>query len=238
MFLHAATGCDTTSAFFGKGKKAVISSVEKKSINSHLKIAIEAFKRAGQSHDTIFENGIKFLLFLYGAPAKTTSIDEYRYVAFAKAVANNTKSLKPVKLESLPPTSDAARQHFYRVYLQVQKWMSYEINPEKWGWEKSTTLNPILMKQQPAPDEILNMIFCTCKSGCIKDTCTCRKSGLQCSNICKSCSTDTCKNFPITIGESEIEFEDYDESDENNKDDDKDSDEEDNYDDINDKNDD
>lgn len=131
LFLHAVTGCDTTSSFFGKGKKIAISLMENKSKNINLKNAIEAFKIVGQSHESIFENGITFLLSLYGAPEKTTCIDEYRYVSFAKAVANNTKTLKPVKLESLPPTSDAARQHFYRVYLQVQNWMSNEMSPEE-----------------------------------------------------------------------------------------------------------
>lgn len=187
--------------------------MEKKSETEHLRTAIEAFKIAGQTEDTIFESGITFLLSLYGASEKITCINKFRYLTFAKAVATNTKTLKAVKLENLPPTADAARQHFYRVYLQVQKWMSCEMNPEDWGWERDTLndiLKPIEMKENAAPEKILKMIFCSCTSGCIKGSCTCRKSGLKCAIICKTCSTENCKNLAVIVPESEDEDEDSD----------------------------
>lgn len=54
-------------------------------------------------------------------------------MCFAKAVSNK----KAVKLANLPPTVDAARQHFYTVYLQVQQWLSSDLLYHRkifWTW--------------------------------------------------------------------------------------------------------
>ncbi|KAG5867788.1 hypothetical protein JTB14_002760 [Gonioctena quinquepunctata] len=99
---------------------------------------------------------------------------------------------------------------FYRVYLQAQNWLSCKMDPEEWDWEMSPTLNSILMKT------IFKIIFCNCKSGCMKEICTCRKNALLCSNICQSCCVDTCKNVPRVIDEHEIEDDDDDDVAENN----------------------
>lgn len=130
LFLHALTGCDTTSCFYGKGKKSVFNSIEKKSINSDLKEAIEEFKLENQPQTSIYKNGLLILLYMYNAPKKITYVDKYKHTSFTKAISKKKKSLKPVKLESLPPTSDAAKQHFYRVYLQVQQWLGNDLIPK------------------------------------------------------------------------------------------------------------
>nr|CAI5854630.1 unnamed protein product [Callosobruchus analis] len=53
--------------------------------------------------------------------------------------------------------------------------------------ESVTTILP------PAPDELLNTIFCNCKSGC-GSRCGCRKAGLQCSLACGQCNGQVCLN--------------------------------------------
>lgn len=75
------------------------------------------------------------------------------------------------------------------------------------------------MKQKPAPDSILKMIFCNCKSGCMRETCTCKKSGLLCFSICKTCAPATCKNFPQILNESEEDDEDDENDGKDNEDD-------------------
>lgn len=70
LFLHALTGCDTTSCFYGKGKKSVFNSIEKKSINSDLKEAIDEFKLENQPQTSIYKNGLLILLYMYNAPQK------------------------------------------------------------------------------------------------------------------------------------------------------------------------
>ncbi|KAL4105063.1 hypothetical protein QTP88_020338 [Uroleucon formosanum] len=97
LFLHAVTGCDTTSTFFNKGKVKVLKLLENR---PDLQSAAAVFKNQNCSVQDIFEHGIKFILAMYGAQKQVVSIDNYRYITFAKLTRNN----KPVKLSSLPPT--------------------------------------------------------------------------------------------------------------------------------------
>ena len=82
--------------------------------------------------------GEKLFYYIYSGNRKadTISLDEHRFNMFKSSIAKNTQ-----KLESLPPTSTAAKFHSYRVYLQIQNWKIDENkyvlkNPEDWGWEK------------------------------------------------------------------------------------------------------
>nr|CAI5846711.1 unnamed protein product [Callosobruchus analis] len=87
--------------------------------------------------------------------------------------------LQILLLTSLPPSS--AHQHFNRVYYQVQTWLGHDLEPQKWDWTmRNGFLEPVTTILPPAPDELLNTIFCNCKSGC-GSRCGCRKAGLQCS---------------------------------------------------------
>lgn len=119
---------------------------------------------------------------------------EYRYSSFVAATSNK-KRKSAVKLESLIPTFDGFVQHVKRVYLQTQLWIfgdrtfgsdsddedgaTEEINnifneenqenflsPSKWGWNyEGQQLVPVKMTIKPAPQDILAMIFCSCKTG-------------------------------------------------------------------------
>lgn len=128
LFLHAMTGCDTTSALFGKEKMKVLKMFEKR---CDLNNSAEIFQQENCSRDVIVNAGIHFLLAMYGASTSEHSIDNYRYCSFAKL----TKQSTAVKFSLLPPTSSAAQQHIYRVYYQIQTWLGREIDPEQWGWE-------------------------------------------------------------------------------------------------------
>ncbi|KAF0737721.1 Uncharacterized protein FWK35_00023697 [Aphis craccivora] len=93
---------------------------------------------------------------MYGAPKHEDSIDNYRFLTFAKLTRNN----KPVKLSSLPPTTNAAQQHLLRVYYQLQVWLGNTLNPEQWGWAMNDNiLEPVTALLTPALGELLNMIF-------------------------------------------------------------------------------
>lgn len=82
-----------------------------------LQLATQIFNSQDVLRGELIENGMKFMLGIYGAPVKETSLNEYRYLSFIKSVSKN----KPVKLNLLPPTSDAAEMHLFLVYYQVQK---------------------------------------------------------------------------------------------------------------------
>lgn len=159
----------------------------------------EIFSKMDSSPDKMLSSGIKFILAIYGAPKTINSIDSYRYCSFVK----NTKKNKSVQLACLPPTSASSRQYLYRVYYQVQIWLSNYMDPEKWGWTlKDNCLEPIQTLLPPAPEKLLNTIFCNCKKGC-NNNCGCRKVGLFCSQVCSNCQGQSCSNVESNIEEDE-----------------------------------
>lgn len=121
----------------------------------------------------------RFLVSVYGAPAKITS---YRYLSFAKQSRNK----KRVQLACLPPTSASAQQHFYRVYYEVQVWLGISLDPQEWGSKLiDSVLEPIHTLLPPAPEKLLNTIFCNCKKGC-SSKCSWKKVCLFRSTTCIS----------------------------------------------------
>ncbi|GBM41257.1 hypothetical protein AVEN_180549-1 [Araneus ventricosus] len=70
LFLHAITGCYTTSAFFKRGKTKVFKLFEKR---HDLIDCAEVFRNIGSSPDIILTNETRFLLAIYGAPKKLIS---------------------------------------------------------------------------------------------------------------------------------------------------------------------
>lgn len=58
------------------------------------------------------------------------------------------------------------------------------------------------MKELPAPEELLKMIFCHCKKGC-GASCGCRKVGLYCNATCSGCSGEDCSNSTPIVEDDE-----------------------------------
>lgn len=126
LFLHAVTGCDTTSTFFNKGKVKVLNLLEN---SPDLQSAAAVFKNQNDSVQDIFKHGIKFILAMYGAQKQVVSIDNYRYITFARLTRNN----KPVKLSSLPPTNSATQQQSASNLLPGANLVGQQIKPGKLG---------------------------------------------------------------------------------------------------------
>ena len=104
------------------------------------------------------------------------SIDEARYQLFCG---------KGCSSEQLPPTENELELHLMRAFYQAAIWKhclqarppdNINPNPNGHGWkvEGDQILN-IWMTQPPAPDAILSLICCGCKSGCSSDKrmCSC-----------------------------------------------------------------
>ena len=117
-FVHAISGCDTTSAPFRQGKKKTIKISEKK-INLHP--FVDLVYNINSHPEAIADAGEKFLLQLYGAPKIIVSRDDLRFKRFQKASKKSMQS--EVNMASLPPTSSASRQHSFGVYYQIQQWL-------------------------------------------------------------------------------------------------------------------
>ena len=105
----------------------------------------------------------------------------------------------------MPPTSNSAKYHSLRVFLQVQSWLGNELESTDWGYKiVGDTLVPVTMDGQPAPPNLMAMIRCGCKGYCDSNKCTCRSNGLYCTNICSECENGLCINIDVEyIFESE-----------------------------------
>uniref|UniRef100_A0ABD2W6K5 Tesmin/TSO1-like CXC domain-containing protein n=2 Tax=Trichogramma kaykai TaxID=54128 RepID=A0ABD2W6K5_9HYME len=55
-------------------------------------------------------------------------------------------------------------------------------------------LLPIMNESPVAPTNLITQVHCNCKSDCSTSRCTCVKSGLRCSLICKNCNGQSCNN--------------------------------------------
>jgi len=124
------------------------------------------------------------------------------------AVANKT-----IKIESLPPSEGAARQHSYRVYQQVMDWKFLKeghFEPADWGWNlQNGRYRPVFTDEPIAPDSLLKFIRCKCKltakQPCMTN-CSCKKNGLHCVAACGNCRGDSCLNrAPISFENFEEE---------------------------------
>lgn len=82
--------------------------------------------------------GIRAIAILHDGKTDET-LDALRFKQFSKK-----ESLKKaaVLVNSLSPTTDAAKYHALRVYYQVQQWMgNRSLDPEKFGWKSKTMIN-------------------------------------------------------------------------------------------------
>lgn len=189
LFAHAFTGCDTTSAIYGKGKKRLLDIINK---NAQLMQYVEVFYNPDASLEDIKVAGEQIMLALYGQLDSNLTLSQCRVSRFLSTIG---KSKTAINLATLPPTSTAAYLHSLRTYYQVQFWLgNYNLNPEDWGWIKSETMYlPTKTTEKLAPDELLKLLHCTCTKECT-NRCGCKRAGLLCSPLCKNCKGETCSN--------------------------------------------
>ena len=128
---HALTGCDTVSAFCGRGKKT---GYDTWSVVPNL---TDAILRIIDNPDTISDFSMniieRFVILLYDLTSSKTSVNACRKELFAS---------KGRTMENLPPTKDALTQHIKRaVHQAVHIWNQaisrtpIEYNYSDWGWE-------------------------------------------------------------------------------------------------------
>lgn len=141
--------------------------------------------------------GERALLIMYGS--YVDDLETARLQKFQTKVATAAGYVPP---EKLPPTSDAARFHSHRVFLQVQAWKGNDLSPEEWGWARSSTgLVPVQMSELAAPTQLLRNIRCNCGGRCDTLSCTCFKNGLLCPPACGQCKGIGNQNSLQVVGE-------------------------------------
>jgi hypothetical protein len=158
--IRAISGCDTTSKLYGVGKRAAL----KKFMDSQtLKELRDVFLKISQMED-IIKSGERIITNLYrGVPSE--SLNVLRYKKFATKVAT---SKEVIQIHTLPPTSKAAVYHDLRVYYQDQIWIGgLELDACEFGWFiNNDKMMPIKTKNRPAPEKLLSIIRCNCKTNC------------------------------------------------------------------------
>ena len=85
----------------------------------------------------------------------------------------NTKSF--VHPERLPPTLSSIKFHGLRVYYLIMVWMGTDdgMDALEWGGKvDNNQMVPIMTDMKAAPDNLLKMIHCNCKS--CPPHCSCR----------------------------------------------------------------
>ncbi|CAG2214599.1 unnamed protein product [Mytilus edulis] len=146
--------------------------------------------------------GVQIIAYLYGG-VPHESLDIIRYRKFANKVLSNSVTF--LQVQTLPPTSAAAEQHCKRVFYQIIEWTEEtNLNPLDWGWSiTNDRLTPIKTTLPAAPDKLLNIIRCKCKTNCDTRRCTCRKHGLECTIACSECKGHLCTNAEKIVFEED-----------------------------------
>ena len=123
-------------------------------------------------------------------------MDKYRYILYMKQVTRKSLTSGGLKLESLPPTSAAAKYHSFKTYYAIQQWLGNdEVISTEWGCHfRNGMLHPIAIDQPVATEKVLLIVSCGCKTSCGK-RCGCRKVGLFCTPMCSTCYRHTCSNI-------------------------------------------
>jgi hypothetical protein len=184
-FIHAMSGCDTTSSFFGFGKIIILKLLQAfpKWIEE-----VSLFGDPGAEKEKVVAVGQKLIVRLYeGTSTKEKNdsektLDELRY--------RNMISTKYVPLHRMPPTSAAAAYHCLRVHHQTSTWLHLRtvLNKEEFGFKltKDRNLVPIISNKPSAPEEVLKDIRCSCcKGDSLCTSCSCFKRRLLCTIHCK-----------------------------------------------------
>ncbi|XP_044163949.1 uncharacterized protein LOC122948313 [Acropora millepora] len=189
--LHAITGCDSTSALAGIGKKKGWQVLLR---NEQHQDSLGLLGSQRNLSDDIATQCEAFICDLYPrSRMNLRTVDELRYFLFCQ----NRKQ----KNELLPPTSDSLLQHLKRVNYQTFVWrkaltaIQHLPKPESNGWvRENSSLKPVYMTKEPAPSSLLELTTCTCQSGC-QSNCSCNNTGLSCSEACYCmASSDMCRN--------------------------------------------
>ena len=186
LLIHAFTGCDTTSRILGIGKDKL------QKLHAKIDETISvAFYSSTSSKESIKKGGEQLFLILLNIPMGSQTLDSARLTLFNTMVVKNSKV---IDCSSLPPTSSAAEQHSFRVYHQIQTWMGNEMDPTEWGWKFVNNKHvPLTTTLSAAPEKLLAIIHCGCKTVCKTKQCSCVKAGIGCGPGCVNC-IEICNN--------------------------------------------
>ena len=194
LYIHAMLGCDTTFRFRGIGKGAFLKKIRS---SKTLQQSAKVFDSPRSTKIDIEKAGEIAIVELYGGK-RTDTLNHLRHKKFCEKAATNITRIEP---QTLPPTSAAAKYHSFRVFYQIVQWKGspVELLPEEWGWIVTENgIHPTPTDIAAAPDSLLKVIRCSCKTDCKSQRCSCRKHDLKCTLACTHCCGTDCQNASLT----------------------------------------
>ena len=193
--LHWLTGCGTVSAFAGKGKSKAFKMLMK---NGKYVTAVMNIGIAWNVSSELFSAIEEFVCDLYGKKMKNVNLLQYEMYC-----AKGGK----IEPEDLPLCNSSLKLHVTRANYQAGIWPRAILPcpnipcPNNHGWEVSGSLIDVRwLGSKPAPEEVLELISCTCKRSCSTSECSCVAAGHRCTDMC----TLQCKNMASEDEEPEI----------------------------------
>lgn len=183
-FFNAFSGCDTTSAMSGKGKKAFYNTwMAMYDEITPLLTKLSTISSRNEIEQEDFELIEAFVVSLYSKTCNTRNVNEARKILFSR----DSRSI-----ENIPPTNEALVQHILRSVLQASKWHQClnkqhdSRDPCLWGWKRlnENEMQPFWTTLPEASSVCRELIKCGCKKGCTGN-CKCRKAALECTELCQ-----------------------------------------------------
>lgn len=204
LYVHAFLGCDSTSRVYGIGKSAGLQLLIK---NNEFYESAKVFMDPLSTKHDISAAGEKAMMLLFKCPGSISTLNQLRHLKFIEKV---TASASYVESKVLPPTSDACSFHSFRVYLQVESWktLGCNLDPGQFGWVIQNGLyRPIFGELPAAPNSLLAVFRCNCKTDCSNMRCTCKRNGMKCTWACGACKGTSCANCVTTefLGVDDLE---------------------------------
>ena len=133
-------------------------------------------------------------------------VHELRWMLFAQ---------KSKEGQQLPPTIGTLIPHIARAYYMALVWKSsgqpcpHIPLATNYAWELvDGRLKAVYCTNPPAPEALLELRRCHCKTGCTRKSCGCLKNNLKCTDMC-GCG-DACQNVyhdtPLDMDDYEPDF--------------------------------
>ena len=181
------TGRDQTCKFNGFTKKTCRYTFVQSTVDF-----LDAFIHLGitnMNHDTEFKSLESFVVHLYirnKVPPFVADSSELRWYYISK---------KQSESQTMSPNSGTLYQKLLRAHYTSLQWKSDHIpspqlpDPKDHGWKwdnQHQLYDAIMTTLPPAPESIIELTECGCKTGCNTNRCKCLKNGgLKCTKMCK-----------------------------------------------------
>ncbi|WAQ94372.1 hypothetical protein MAR_006843, partial [Mya arenaria] len=168
LSVYCITGCDTTSGFFGKGKRRVFKLLTERASNYQPLLNLGEELLLSDLQRTACT---RFVISLYGG--------------------NDVQTLH----QNIPPTAESLNLHLQKCVIQLWIWRhattaQHDLPPFTYfGYEiDGDGLTPKMMSQPAAAPELLNDLVCECEI--CSETCVCFANRQPCTVAC-SCTGNT-----------------------------------------------